>query len=141
MTGGQNITLSRTSANEINIATEETLININTLKDKLINNLPFKLTDDQQDVLKTIYEDINLNKRMYRLLQGDVGSGKTIVAFLSILHVVEHGFQGALMAPTEILAYQHYLFFKKYENIIGIRIALLTSKMQKNIKKIYLILQ
>ena len=71
---------------------------------------------------------------MYRLLQGDVGSGKTIVAFLSILHVVEHGFQGALMAPTEILAYQHYLFFKKYENIIGIRIALLTSKMQKNIK-------
>ena len=113
---------------------QKTLININTLKDKLINNLPFKLTDDQQDVLKTIYEDINLNKRMYRLLQGDVGSGKTIVAFLSILHVVEHGFQGALMAPTEILAYQHYLFFKKYENIIGIRIALLTSKMQKNIK-------
>ena len=113
---------------------QKTLININTLKEKLINNLPFKLTDDQQDVLKTIYEDINLNKRMYRLLQGDVGSGKTIVAFLSILHVVEHGFQGALMAPTEILAYQHYLFFKKYESIIGIRIALLTSKMQKNIK-------
>ena len=92
---------------------QKTLININTLKEKLINNLPFKLTDDQQDVLKIIYEDINLNKRMYRLLQGDVGSGKTIVAFLSILHVVEHGFQGALMAPTEILAYQHYLFFKK----------------------------
>ena len=113
---------------------QKTLININTLKEKLINNLPFKLTDDQQDVLKTIYEDINLNKRMYRLLQGDVGSGKTIVAFLSILHVVEHGYQGALMAPTEILAYQHYLFFKKYESIIGIRIALLTSKMQKNIK-------
>ena len=113
---------------------QKTLININTLKDKLINNLPFKLTDDQQDVLKIIYEDINLNKRMYRLLQGDVGSGKTIVAFLSILHVVEHGFQGALMAPTEILAYQHYLFFKKYESVIGIRIALLTSKMQKNIK-------
>ena len=51
---------------------------------------------------------------MYRLLQGDVGSGKTIVAFLSIIHVVENGFQGALMAPTEILAYQHYTFFKNY---------------------------
>ena len=84
------------------------LKNINKLKYKLIKNLPFYLTEDQQQVLENIYSDINSDKRMYRLLQGDVGSGKTIVAFLSIIHVVENGFQGALMAPTEILAYQHY---------------------------------
>ncbi len=113
---------------------QKPLHNINTLKNKLIDNLPFKLTKDQKDVLEVIYKDINSTNRMYRLLQGDVGSGKTIVAFLSIIHVIEHGFQGALMAPTEILAYQHYIFFKKYENILGIKIALLTSKMKNNIK-------
>jgi len=119
-------------------AEQSTLINNNKLKIKLINNLPFDLTEDQKSVLDIIYKDINSNKRMYRLLQGDVGSGKTIVAFLSIIHVVENGFQGALMAPTEILAHQHYLFFKKYEDILGIKIALLTSKMQKNIKSNYI---
>ena len=110
------------------------LKNINKLKHKLIKNLPFHLTEDQQQVLENIYSDINSDKRMYRLLQGDVGSGKTIVAFLSIIHVVENGFQGALMAPTEILAYQHYTFFKNYEKLLDIRICLLTSKMQKHIK-------
>ncbi len=115
--------------------TEQSILsNKNTLKNKLINNLPFNLTGDQISVLETIYKDINSSKRMYRLLQGDVGSGKTIVAFMSLLHVIENGFQGALMAPTEILAHQHYVFFKKYEKILGIKIALLTSKMQKNIK-------
>ncbi|MBH87660.1 MAG: ATP-dependent DNA helicase RecG [Pelagibacterales bacterium] len=110
------------------------LTNNDTLKNILLNKLPFELTEDQKAVLKSIYKDINSSKRMYRLLQGDVGSGKTVVAFLSLIHVIENGFQGALMAPTEILAYQHYVFFKKYENILGIKIALLTSKLQKNIK-------
>ena len=90
----------------------------NTIKNKLLEKLPFSLTEDQKSVLKTIYINLNSKERMFRLLQGDVGSGKTIVAFFSILHVVENGYQGALMAPTEILAYQHYNFFKQYEDYL-----------------------
>ena len=110
------------------------LYNNNTIKNKLLENLPFSLTEDQKSVLKTIYINLNSKERMFRLLQGDVGSGKTIVAFFSILHVVENGYQGALMAPTEILAYQHYNFFKQYEDYLKIKICLLTSKINKTDK-------
>ena len=71
---------------------------------------------------------------MSRLIQGDVGSGKTIVAFFSLLYVVESGYQGALMVPTEILSQQHYNFFKKYSDGLGIKIELLIGK-EKNLKK------
>ena len=110
------------------------LSNNNTIKNKLLEKLPFSLTEDQKSVLKTIYINLNSKERMFRLLQGDVGSGKTIVAFFSILHVVENGYQGALMAPTEILAYQHYNFFKQYEDYLKIKICLLTSKINKTDK-------
>ena len=110
------------------------LSNKNTIKNKLLEKLPFSLTEDQKSVLKTIYINLNSKERMFRLLQGDVGSGKTIVAFFSILHVVENGYQGALMAPTEILAHQHYNFFKQYEDYLKIKICLLTSKINKTDK-------
>ena len=106
----------------------------NKLKNKLIKKLPFQLTKDQNLVLVKIYKDLSSQERMFRLLQGDVGSGKTIVAFFAILHVVENGYQGALMTPTEILAYQHYKFFEKFEDYLNIKISLLTSKINKENK-------
>ncbi len=84
------------------------LKNNHTLTHKLIEQLPFKLTTAQQKVLKEIYLDLNKNTQMNRLLQGDVGSGKTIVATLSMLVAIENGFQSCIVAPTEILAEQHY---------------------------------
>ncbi len=80
----------------------------NELSKKTLQKLPFKLTQGQCSALQEIYKDQAENKIMYRLLQGDVGSGKTIVALLAMLNAVECGFQAALMAPTEMLAKQHY---------------------------------
>lgn len=96
--------------------------------EKIINNLPFKLTSDQELSVKEIYDDLIAEKRMNRLLQGDVGSGKTIVAFLGIIINYFSGYQSALMSPTEILAEQHYQNFKKMFDSIGIRVELLTGK-------------
>ena len=79
-------------------------------QDKIINNLKFKLTDDQISALKNINKDMESKQKMFRLLQGDVGSGKTIVAVISALNSIKAGYQVAIMAPTEILAIQHYKF-------------------------------
>ena len=79
-------------------------------QDKIINNLKFKLTDDQISALKNINKDMGSKQKMFRLLQGDVGSGKTIVAVISALNSIRAGYQVAIMAPTEILAIQHYKF-------------------------------
>ena len=107
--------------------------NINRDKiDELINKLPFKLTIDQLKSLDEIINDLNSNNRMNRLLQGDVGSGKTIVALLSIYGMVKSGYQCALMAPTEILAKQHYDNFKK---LLDINIELLTGSITKKKKE------
>ena len=86
---------------------------------EIVNKLNFKLTKDQNKSLMDINNDLNSNSKMFRLLQGDVGSGKTIVALISALSVVRSNFQVALMAPTEILARQHYTLAKKLfpENI------------------------
>ena len=81
--------------------------------ENIIDNLPFKLTKDQNKSVRDIYEDLISNNRMNRLLQGDVGSGKTIVSFISLYINYLSGYQGALMAPTEILALQHYNNIKK----------------------------
>ena len=87
---------------------------------KIIDSLKFKLTIDQISSLKSINKDIGSKQKMFRLLQGDVGSGKTIVAVIAALNVIKAGYQVAIMAPTEILAIQHYKFilenFKKYCN-------------------------
>ncbi len=105
----------------------------NKFTKKTINNFGFNLTNDQKKVLNDINFDLSSKSKMFRILQGDVGSGKTIVAFLSALNVVESGYQVAIMAPTEILARQHYNLAKK---IIpkNINIDLITSKTE-NIEK------
>lgn len=98
-------------------------------------HLPFPLTEAQKRVIREIYADMKSGKQMNRLLQGDVGSGKTIVAFICMLLVVGSGAQAALMAPTEILAQQHYANLKKYTDKVGITIALLTGSVKKSQRK------
>ena len=107
----------------------------NILKNKLLGQLSFSLTKDQTNALNDIYKDLNSSKPMFRLLQGDVGSGKTIVAFFALVHIVEANYQGALMAPTEILAKQHYKLFNQFAKRLSINVALLTSKVSLNEKK------
>ncbi len=94
---------------------------------KTIEKLSFNLTNDQKNSLIQINKDLSSKSKMFRLLQGDVGSGKTIVALISALNVIESGYQVAFMAPTEILAKQHYNLAKKlYSNKINLEI--LTGK-------------
>ena len=99
-----------------------------TLRRKATANLPYELTGAQQRALKEIFADMASDSRMLRLLQGDVGSGKTIVAFLAMLNAVESGAQAALMAPTEILARQHLQVLGPLSEELGIRTALLTGR-------------
>ncbi|MDA9955909.1 ATP-dependent DNA helicase RecG [Candidatus Pelagibacter sp.] len=100
----------------------------------IINKLDFNLTNDQKKTLNDINQDLKSKSKMFRLLQGDVGSGKTIVALISALNVISSGFQVALMAPTEILARQHYTLAKKLFPK-SISIELLSSKSENIIKK------
>lgn len=108
------------------------IIDFNKVQE-LINNLPFELTKDQLKSINEIYEDMVNPKQMNRLLQGDVGSGKTIVSFISLYMNYLAGYQGSLMAPTEILAIQHYENIKKI--LPNLKIELLTGKT-KNKKTI-----
>lgn len=104
---------------------------------KFIENLPFKLTGDQKKVLDEIMRNIQGPKPMNRLVQGDVGSGKTIVAVLSLFNTVLNGYQGALMAPTEILAEQHYKSIKelleKFDIKVGLLVGSLTQKQKEQL--------
>lgn len=105
------------------------------LYQKVLSSLPFSLTNSQKDVLEEIKQDQNLPYKMLRLVQGDVGSGKTVVALLSMLKVIEDGAQTALMAPTEILAKQHFETITALTQNTSIKVALLTGKLktkQKN---------
>lgn len=99
----------------------------------LINKLPYKLTVDQLKAIDEIYSDLISSKRMNRLLQGDVGSGKTIVSFIALYINFLSGYQGALMAPTEILAHQHYVNMKKL--FPNLKIELLTGKLRVSVKR------
>ena len=103
--------------------------------EKFIDTLDFTLTPDQLEAVKDIYNDLNNKYRMNRLLQGDVGSGKTIVAIISMYINYLSGYQSALMAPTEILAIQHYENIKKLFKNYNINIALLTGKLKVKEKK------
>jgi ATP-dependent DNA helicase RecG len=96
------------------------------------DHLPFSLTDAQKKVIKEIYADLKSGKQMNRLLQGDVGSGKTIVSFICMLIVLSDSAQCALMAPTEILAQQHFKNLKDYADRMQISIALLTGSTKKS---------
>jgi RecG-like helicase len=103
------------------------------LTDKFIESLPFRLTEDQLRVMGEIEEDMGKEEAMHRLLQGDVGSGKTVVLLWSALIAIENGYQAALMAPTEILAEQIYSVAKKYlGNLVDI--VLITSSMGRRDK-------
>ncbi|MFC4870474.1 ATP-dependent DNA helicase RecG [Negadavirga shengliensis] len=94
-------------------------------------HLPFDLTEAQKKVIKEVYADLKSGKQMNRLIQGDVGSGKTIVAFICILVAIGSGTQTCLMAPTEILATQHYEGLKEYADKMGLTSALLTGSSKK----------
>lgn len=89
--------------------------------------IPFDLTGAQKRVLREIRDDMRTGRQMNRLLQGDVGSGKTMVAFMTMLMGIDNGFQGCMMAPTEILAAQHYESLKPWGDALGIKIELLTG--------------
>ena len=99
----------------------------NALSDQLLKNLGFELTGAQQKSIDEINHDLNSDQPMLRLLQGDVGSGKTIVAVFACLQAIENGFQTAIMAPTEILAQQHFQGFSNYLKPLGIQLAFLTG--------------
>jgi ATP-dependent DNA helicase RecG len=99
------------------------------------NNLPFTLTDAQKRVMKEIRKDLGSGKQMNRLLQGDVGSGKTLVALMSMLIAIDNGYQTCIMAPTEILANQHYQSITKLLEGIDIKIRLLTGSSKKSSRK------
>ena len=106
-----------------------------SIKKEIISKLNFELTNSQEKVLKEIENDLYQDHPMQRLLQGDVGSGKTIVALISMLNVTKKEFQTALMVPTEILAIQHFNYFKNLLKNSKIKIVLLTSKIKKKEKK------
>lgn len=98
-------------------------------------NLPFKLTDSQIQVLRDIRHDLKKQNPMNRLIQGDVGSGKTVVAIMAMLIAIDNGYQAVFMAPTEILAEQHYKTLQTYIKPLGLEIVLLTGSLktaQKN---------
>ena len=98
-------------------------------------HLSFKLTSAQINVIKEIRKDLGSRYQMNRLLQGDVGSGKTIVAYMSMLISIDNGYQSCLMAPTEILAQQHYKVIKKLSDNIGLTIDILTGSVSKSKRK------
>lgn len=102
--------------------------------DKVIKSLPYELTVDQKIVLNEILEDLTSKRRMNRLLQGDVGSGKTIISIIAMVANYLSGYQSALMVPTEILATQHYETMKEILKDFNINIALLTGSLPKNKK-------
>ncbi|MCM1934099.1 ATP-dependent DNA helicase RecG [Acinetobacter radioresistens] len=100
------------------------------LAKKLLANLPFNMTGAQRRVSKEIMMDLKQHQPMLRLVQGDVGAGKTLVAAVAACHALEAGWQVALMAPTEILAEQHYLNFKRWFEPLGIQVAWLSGKQK-----------
>ena len=106
------------------------------ISNNILKKLPFALTKSQEKVLSEINNDLLSKKRMFRIIQGDVGSGKTIVSLLAISNIIESGYQCALMAPTEILAKQHYELAKKIYKNINLKLDFLTGKTEiKNRKK------
>ncbi|MGL4878401.1 ATP-dependent DNA helicase RecG [Paraclostridium dentum] len=104
---------------------------------KILNSLPFKLTNAQNRALNEIIDDMNCEKVMNRLVQGDVGSGKTVVALLALANCVLNGYQGALMAPTEILAEQHFISLNEtlspFEINVGLLVGSLTKKQKESV--------
>ena len=101
-----------------------------TFAKQLLSTLPFEMTNAQKRVSNEIVKDLKQNKPMLRLVQGDVGAGKTLVAGVAACHALEEGWQVAMMAPTEILAEQHYLNFKKWFEPLGLNVSWLSGKQK-----------
>lgn len=114
-------------------------LKLNIKKDGLVEkfkkSLPFQLTNAQNKAIEEILKDISSDKPMQRLLQGDVGSGKTVVACIMLLSALENGYQGALMAPTEILAQQHFNNFVRWLTPFGISVGLFTGTNGAKVRK------
>ena len=133
-------------ANFLTLSENRKRIRINKSPKKFANkhselikkSLSFRLTCDQEKVLDEINQDLLSDKRMFRIIQGDVGSGKTIVSLLSILNVIKSGYQCALMSPTEILAKQHFTLIKKIFKNENFDIEFLTGKTEYKLRKIIL---
>ena len=106
-----------------------------TLLTPLRQNLGFQFTNSQKHVINEIFRDLQSPRPMNRLLQGDVGSGKTVVALCAMLLAAENGYQAALMAPTEILAEQHFITFEKMLKALGVKTAILTSSTKAAAKR------
>uniref|UniRef100_B1XRV7 ATP-dependent DNA helicase RecG n=1 Tax=Polynucleobacter necessarius subsp. necessarius (strain STIR1) TaxID=452638 RepID=B1XRV7_POLNS len=106
------------------------------LEEGLLKVLPFKLTNAQDRVWSEISKDLSKSFPMNRLLQGDVGSGKTVVSALAAARAMDHGYQAAIMAPTEILAEQHYLKMKEWFEPLGVRIAWLSGSLKAKEKRL-----
>lgn len=109
-----------------------------TLVKKYLQNLSFDLTNAQKNVIKDIYKELNRGVFINRLIQGDVGSGKTVVAMVLLLYMIENGYQGVIMAPTEILAAQHYLSIKDDFEKLGVRTELLTGSVKGKKREVLL---
>ena len=124
--------IKRRSINAPAIAISQTLV------PQMLKNLPFSLTNSQQKVIVEISNDLMCPHPMQRLLQGDVGSGKTIVACMAALQAIEHGWQVALMAPTEILAEQHFKKFETWLKPLNLNIAWLTGSQSKKERELAL---
>ncbi|MBD8488785.1 ATP-dependent DNA helicase RecG [Echinicola sp. CAU 1574] len=113
----------------------QVLTQIELLNQFYKDHLPFDLTNAQKRVIRESYNDMRSGKQMNRLIQGDVGSGKTIVAFICALIAISSGAQTCLMAPTEILATQHFEGLKEFADMMGLRIDLLTGSTKKSVRK------
>ncbi|WP_200975115.1 ATP-dependent DNA helicase RecG [Echinicola sp. 20G] len=113
----------------------QVLTQIELLNQFYKDHLPFDLTNAQKRVIRESYNDMRSGKQMNRLIQGDVGSGKTIVAFICALIAISSGAQTCLMAPTEILATQHFEGLKEFADMMGLRIDLLTGSTKKSARK------
>jgi len=119
-----------------NISSTNLKVEDDGLVQKFLKGLPFELTSAQKRAINEIFNDINSGKPMQRLLQGDVGSGKTVVACTMLLAAVENGYQAAIMAPTEILAAQHFNNFVSLLAPLGVNVALFTSSNPQKQKKL-----
>lgn len=112
-----------------------TLENKKEIVKRYLGSLHFDLTRAQKRVITDIYRELSSGRIVNRLIQGDVGSGKTIVSMLLLLYMVENGYQGALMAPTEILAAQHYLSIREEFEALGVRVELFTGSLKGKAKE------
>ncbi|GAB3228707.1 ATP-dependent DNA helicase RecG [Algoriphagus aestuariicola] len=114
----------------------QVLSSTDLLTDFYKNHIPFELTNAQKRVIREAFTDMKSGKQMNRLIQGDVGSGKTMVAFICMLIAISSGAQACLMTPTEILANQHYEGLKEYADMMGMKIALLTGSTKKSARSV-----